>query len=119
MFPYLEPFPGITQPVKRQIPCQNRSFYAKNFCSDYFFRNGNDSGLYNTIFMDFSLPGRVLVKIEDLAFLQHGIFPAGNDASGFGIQTFDHKVDFTTKHIIEDFVLPKREISVIMGFILN
>ena len=119
MFPYLESFPGITQPVKRQISCKDGSFYTKDFCPDYFFSNGNDSGLHNTVFMNFCLPGRVLIKIENLTFLQHSIFPAGNDASGFGIQSFDYKVDFTTKHVIKDFVLSKREISVIMSFILD
>ena len=66
MFPYLESFPGITQPVKRHISCKDGSFYTKDFCPDYFFSNGNDSGLHNTVFVDFILSGRVLIKIENL-----------------------------------------------------
>ena len=119
VFPYLESLPGITQPVKRQISCKDGSFYTKDFCPDYFFSNGNDPGLYNTVFMDFSLPGRVLIKIENLTFFQHSIFPAGNDASGFGIQTFDNEINFAAKHIIQNLILAEGNVTVVMGFILD
>ena len=83
--PYTEPFPGVSQPVKGQIPCQNGSLHAKNFSPDNLFCHRDHSGLNDPVFAYLRLSGCICIQIENLAFLQHGFLPACHNAACLGI----------------------------------
>lgn len=60
---------------------QEWRFPHRKFLPGLPFRNSNDSCLHDTVFINFRHSGSIFIQIEDLAFLQHRFFPAGDNAA--------------------------------------
>ena len=105
-------FCGIPHPVVGEVSGWNRVFHTKDLSADSLFGDSNDSCLHDAPFTDSGV-AICIRQVEDLAFLKHGIRPAGSNGAGFIVDSFDQKVDFSSEHIAEDLILSVKELPVV------
>ena len=104
--------PGITDPVPCQVLCDDGTFYAEDLHADTFFSNSNDSCLYQPAFVDAVDTVGIQIHIKGLPLFQHCFLSAGNNGTGFRVNTPHNEVDLSAEHLTQQLILTGNKLFV-------